>query len=219
MSNKNINQTTSFNRDINVFNTVDFLIRKTGINCIVETGTWSANTTRVLAEKYPDIEIYTIEIMQNLYEMSRKTLFPFKNVKCYLGSSEKVLAELLPRLEGKKILFYLDAHWYDYWPIKDELSLIGKYYRDNSLTVIDDIFVPNRNFQCDSYKGNKLSLEYIQNEMSEAYSDPFYFFNDKSNLPRIVGKIYIFPKSWLSYFADESERIWKEEGGYYYSLL
>lgn len=211
-------ETLSFNKDIHVLNTVDYLIQKLGINCIVETGTSCAHTTQVLGEMYPNIEIHTIEIIEETYDKSKEKLSKYTNITCHLGSSEKVLDELLPKLEGKKILFYLDAHWYDYWPIRDEISLVGKYFKDNAVIVIDDFSVPLREFQCDSYDGHTLSIQYIQEEMYKAYTNVFFFFNDKTNLQRAVGKIYIFPKQWLEYFKDTSE-IWREEGNCYYSTI
>jgi hypothetical protein len=211
--------TISFNKDAHILQTVDYLIKTFGINCIVETGTSCADTTSVLGKMYPDIEVHTIEIIEETYIKSKEKLAEYKNITCYLGSSEKILDEILPKLKDKKVMFYLDAHWYDYWPIKDELICISKVFKDNALVVIDDFAVPLRNFQCDEYKGNALSIDYIKDEMYTAYTNPFFFFNEKTSLARAVGKIYIFPSDWLNYFQNDAGKIWNQEGNHYYSTI
>lgn len=211
--------TIAFNKDIHVLNTVDHLIKKFGINCIVETGTSGGDTTFVLGEMYPNIEIHTIEVVEDAYLKTKKRLSKWSNITCHLGSSEKVMETLLPELKGKKIMFYLDAHWYDYWPIQDELLLIAKHFQSNALVVIDDFSVPFRNFQCDEYKGNALSLKFIENELLQAFPEPFFFFNENTCLSRAVGKLYLFPNQWMSSFETEADIIWKQDGNYYYSTI
>jgi predicted O-methyltransferase YrrM len=167
------------------------------IDCIVETGTFRGTTTAFLSETFPTLDIYTIEVDFNTYLEAEKNLESYKNIKLLSGSSEKVLEALLPQLKDKRILFYLDAHWEEYWPLLDEFEAIRKTAKDNCCIVIDDFKVPFRQFQHDNYKDQPLDVDYIEQKMNEVYTTPFYFFNDRTTrVPRAVGKIYIVPEEW-----------------------
>jgi hypothetical protein len=112
------------------------------IDIAVETGTFKGNTTAYLALLFS--EVYTIEVLGSTYQSSSNKLKIFPNVQCLLGSSDVVLKDLLPRLKGRPVLFYLDAHWNEWWPLREEIREIGKTHRDNCVIVIDDIKVPKR---------------------------------------------------------------------------
>jgi hypothetical protein len=45
---------------------------------------------------------------------------------------------------GALPLFFLDAHWYDYWPLLDEIELITSKV-PRCVIIIDDFQVPGRN--------------------------------------------------------------------------
>jgi hypothetical protein len=187
----------AFNNDSVVSDTVVTLIKDLRIDCIIETGTFLGTTTAFLSETFPNKDIYTIEVMPQTYEKAKENLEPYTNIKMFLGSSDKVLEDLLPKLKGKRILFYLDAHWGKYWPLLDEFEAIRKTANDNCCIVIDDFKVPYRQFQFDVYEEQPLDIDYIQGKMNEVYTTPFYFFNDRSTrVPRAVGKIYIIPEAW-----------------------
>ena len=81
------------------------LVKFYNINCIVETGTHMGDTTERLALMFPDIEVHTVEIDQTSYYKASARLSSFKNVRCHLGSSDKVLETLIPTLLNKKIFF------------------------------------------------------------------------------------------------------------------
>jgi predicted O-methyltransferase YrrM len=186
-----------FNNDSVISETVVQLVKDMNIDCIIETGTYRGTTTAFLAETFPTLPVYTVEVEFKNYLQSEENLKEHKNVKMILGSSEKVLEDLVPTLKDKRILFYLDAHWEEYWPLLDEFEAIRKSCKDNCCIVIDDFKVPFRQFQHDGYKGQPLDLDYIEQKMNEVYTTPFYFFNDRSTrIPRAVGKIYIVPDAW-----------------------
>ena len=80
--------------------------------------------------------MHTIEITADTYRKSEESCSRHPpNVHCYLGSSDEVLKGLLPRLSNKTALFYLDAHWEDHWPLRNELIEISKTHRDNCIIV------------------------------------------------------------------------------------
>jgi hypothetical protein len=74
----------------------------------VETGTCLGESTARLARRYN--LVHTIELSEALYLHAKRRFERFSYVHCHHGDSPKVLARLVPQLEGK-VLFYLDAHY------------------------------------------------------------------------------------------------------------
>ena len=187
----------AFNRDTIVADTIVQLVKDLKIDCIVETGTYAGKTTAFLAEEFPTLSLYTVEIQFETFLIAEKNLKSFANVKQFCGSSEAMFQKLLPTLSGKRILFYLDAHWEDYWPLLDELYEIAKTHQDSCCIVIDDFKVPNRPFKYDSYKNQLLDLQYVNKGLKGVFTSPFSFFNDKTTRnPTAVGKLYCIPSIW-----------------------
>ena len=213
MNQTKVVRVSAFNNDSVVSDTVVKLINDLKIECIIETGTFRGKTTAFLSETFPNLDIYTIEVNFKNFLEAEQNLKPYKNITLICGSSEKKLEELLPTLKGKRLLFYLDAHWEEYWPLLDEFEAIRKNAKDMCCIVIDDFKVPYRQFQHDAYKGQPLDVDYIQDKMNGVYTTPFYFFNDRSTrAQRPVGKIYIVPGTW----REEVSVPLTEENGLYY---
>jgi hypothetical protein len=202
-----------FNQDSVVSDTVVKLIKDLEIDCIIETGTFKGTTTAFLSKTFPNIDIYTIEVDSKNIVEANENLKSHTNISLMYGSSEVVLERLLPNLKEKRILFYLDAHWEEYWPLLDEFEAIRKTHKDNCCIVIDDFKVPYRQFQYDMYHEQPLDLDYIQEKMNEVYTTPFYFFNDRTTrFIRAIGKIYILPEAW----REKVTVPLTEENGFYY---
>jgi hypothetical protein len=73
---------------------------------------------------------------------------------------------------GPRPLFYLDAHWQSYWPLRDELKHIGASGLPATI-VIDDFEVPGQpqfGFDVDGggeiTEGLKCNLDYIRQALS-----------------------------------------------------
>ena len=213
----------AFNNDTTILDTIKMLVDTFKINYIIETGTHEGYTTENLAINCPTLEIDTIEINNEFYNNSKNKLSKYSSVNCLMGSSDTILSVRLPNLISKNILFYLDAHWGEDWPLLNELEYISQNFKDNCCIVIDDFKVPNRNFNYDTYKNTALNLDYVKDHINKIFKEPFYFFNDKTNrrLPdtnqmmNAVGKIYIYPAEWNSKFKDLP---FKSENGFYYAL-
>lgn len=79
------------------------------IQTFVETGTYKGNTCISLSRYFNDI--YTIEIVENLYNEARQNAKEAKvnNIKFYLGDSLSVLKEIAPAYKFGAI-FFIDAH-------------------------------------------------------------------------------------------------------------
>ena len=212
----------AFNNDNTILDTLKILIDTFEINYIIETGTYQGNTTQNLAINFPNIPIVTIEIDNKFYIKSKDKLLKYNNISCINSSSDNLLNVLLKTLKCNTILFYLDAHGEEYWPLLDELDYIGENCKDNCCIVIDDFKVPNRNFNYDVYKNIPLDINYIDNHIKQIFTNPFYFFNNKTTrkdtetneLMNAVGKIYIYPAEWNNKFNILP---FKEENRIYYA--
>jgi predicted O-methyltransferase YrrM len=146
------------------------------ISACIETGTYRGDTTFFLAEQFPNIPIYTIEINSEYAKESRWRLRNKKNVIVLQGSSPEELQRLFAQNAfGNFPLFFLDAHWYDYWPLLDELAVISKIQK--AVIIIDDVRIPYRpTFAYDSYydprTGEKIDndIEYIGHALRKDYT-------------------------------------------------
>jgi len=139
------------------------------IDAAIETGTFRGGTTAFFAILFD--EVHTIEISDHLLNETRNTLKNFRNIQYHLGSSDQVLKDLLPTLKNKTLLVYLDAHWYDFWPLLDELAALSKTHKDNCVVVIDDFKVPGRNdIPYDAYGKHECSYEYVKPLLDQLYS-------------------------------------------------
>jgi len=160
----------------------------------VETGTFKGNTSAFLSFIFD--EVHTIEISEKNFLEAEAFLEKHPNIHCHLGGSETVLQELLPTLEDKRVLFYLDAHWNEFWPLLDEIRAIGKTHRDHCIIVIDDFKVPGRkDIPYDAYKGHACSYLYIKKALDEVFSDYSYHYI----LPRDIdshAKFVVIPKNF-----------------------
>ena len=116
----------------------------------IETGTFRGETTAFLAEKFPSV--HTIEPGLDLFNKATAK-FQGKEVYLYNDVSEKVLPDLLPKLNGE-INFWLDGHYSAGitfkgdadCPVEDELKAISENLGNYSkITIlIDDVrcFLP-----------------------------------------------------------------------------
>lgn len=151
-----------------------FLKTEYQINTAIETGTYKGLTTQFFALCFK--EVHTIESVDWIYAEAKENLKEHPHVYCHLGSSEAVLKEILPSLIGKPVVFYLDAHWYNYWPIFDEIEAISKTHKDNCVIVIDDFKVPGRSdLAYDSYRINgnyyDCSYEAIEDCLEKVFTE------------------------------------------------
>lgn len=170
------------------------LKREYEIDMVVETGTHRGASTRLFSILYDDV--HTIEVSENSYRISKEFLKDSPNVTCHLGSSEVVLQTLLPSLQDKRILFYLDAHWYANWPLLQELEAIGRTHKDQCIVIIDDFKVPGReDINFDSYGPHECSFEYVEQQLNKVFSDyTYYYLIPKSIKSR--AKFIAIPKIW-----------------------
>jgi hypothetical protein len=156
----------SFNMASEILSTVAAIKYHFGIRVAVETGTFKGATTFPLGFLFD--EVHTIE---NHEEGQEADLGRNPGIQLYWGSSSEILPDLLPTLMDEKyIFFYLDAHWFDYLPLLDEIEIIGRTHKNKAIIMIDDCYVPwEPTIGHDTYKGIPISDEYMKPALALAY--------------------------------------------------
>jgi predicted O-methyltransferase YrrM len=206
-----------FNQDPVVSREVQQLIKKFNIACVVETGTYVGWSTQFFAQLPNVKKVYTIESQRENYDKAADNLKQFTNIQQLFGSSDTVLEEQLSVITNEHnegyILFYLDAHWDNHWPLLQELEVIGKYCYDRAIIVIDDFQVPLRNFQYDSYHSQPNNFQYVCGKLQQCYSPDkwLHYYNDHSERCRQpVGKLYVIPKieTDINEFKQEDDNLY-----------
>lgn len=170
------------------------LVKQHYLDAAVETGTFRGGTTVVFSSLFD--HVYTIEIHEPAHREAKERLKSYENVECLLGSSEKVLQNTLPKLAGQRVLFYLDAHWGEHWPLLEELDAISLTHKDNCIIVIDDFKVPGRSdIPYDSYGAAECSINYVRDHLNKIYTSytAYYLIPLKTSSR---AKLVCVPNSW-----------------------
>lgn len=174
------------NEAIQVKNVLEFY----DIKNFVETGTGAAEVVRSVHSIDDELNIHTIEIIEEIYNKNKVSFSYLKNVNWHLGQSSEVLPQILPDLEGNT-LFWLDAHFpgADFGmasygdepdldkrlPLKSELELIAKSKDvSNDVFVIDDLRIyEDGPFEDGSWSDRKKyggdGIEFVDNLFEETH--------------------------------------------------
>jgi hypothetical protein len=184
----------AFDWDSYIYEEFKRLIRKWNIRTCIETGTNLGRTTRALASLVD--RVFTCEISDVFYDQATKNLADLivqTKVIVKMQTSPVFLHELLPHLDDRHAMFYLDAHWQEN-PLQSELNAIAFNFRNRAIIAIHDFQVPNRDFGYDSYPDQEYNFVAIEPYLENIYPDGFeYHYNDKAEGGR-RGIIYIEPK-------------------------
>lgn len=133
-----------------------------GIVRVIETGTFLGNTTEWFAQF--GVPVVTVEIMPRNFGYCSRRLRKFANVDLRLANSVDALKQLVsePFDRSMPTLFYLDAHWYDHLPLKEEIEIIFDHFA-RPIIMVDDFQVPDDpGYGYDDYgPGKRLTLEYV----------------------------------------------------------
>lgn len=133
------------------------------IKAIVETGTFTGATTALFSAT--SLPVYTVE-MHPRYSTYAKMRFLLNrdNLYLYRSDSRSFLRDLSKdnSIPKEDVFFYLDAHWEEDLPLRDELEIIFLNWK-RPIVMIDDFQVPNSDYVFDDYgPGKVLNLSYIE---------------------------------------------------------
>ena len=133
-----------FHRDRVYQSLVLDLIQAFDFSSFTETGTDHGYSTELIASRFPKLPVFTAEVLESTYQRAKRSLDSYPNITMILGSSDEVVKKLLDEKRlGPRPLFYLDAHWHTYWPLRQELHWIGEAGLPSAI-VIDDFEVPGQ---------------------------------------------------------------------------
>jgi predicted O-methyltransferase YrrM len=158
-----------FNGQKNRVRVFDAIDREVPFENYVETGTFLGMTTDFLARRARKhaAQVYSCEINPRLFAIAGHTVGDLENVHLYQGNSVAFLRSLSSRLSQAKNFVYLDAHWYDYLPLRDELATVREW--QNTVVMIDDFKVPSDDrFGWDKYDDEQeVSLRHIEGSFGD----------------------------------------------------
>ena len=128
----------------------------------VETGTFYGQTTGYV-QKVFKTPVFTSEINRTNHLVSKANLFWAKGITSLLCSSPDLLKKLCGGPEiGSDPMFYLDAHWYEYMPLPEELQIIANQCQ-RAVVLIDDFYQPHQpDYFYDEYPDIRIDLELVQ---------------------------------------------------------
>lgn len=167
-----------FGFDIHFALEVDYLINAAGCDAFIETGTNTGDTTDYMSKQYPNLSIISTEIEPTFYSLASVRLKDRSNVKLHLNSSEQIMKQY--RSQFKCPLYYLDAHWNEYWPLADEIRNI-----ERGVVCVSDFFIGEEArrgdvfYGFDSYNGVTCDKSMI---LRNTNPDTPIYVNNASNL-------------------------------------
>ena len=115
---------------------------------IVETGTHMGWTADWFARELPSTPLHTVELDPDYHRLSKENLAEHANVECHLGSSPEFLASTFPWLLCDLTFFWLDAHWWQPVPLREECRIISENL-DRYVVVVDDFECRDPDFEGD----------------------------------------------------------------------
>lgn len=133
---------------------------------VVETGTYRGSTTEFLADlaAVSGASVITVEVQSRFYWYARWRLRKRRDVKIIMGDSVSTLRSLGAGGEvAQPVFFYLDAHWEQHLPLREEVELIQRCWRD-FVILVDDFQVPgDPGYAFDDYGPDaRLTIEYLE---------------------------------------------------------
>lgn len=151
-------------------------------DAVIETGTFKGAGTKFFLSNTQGCEVLTCELNENFYRLSSLRFKNDHRAKVINKNSIDFLSKNLDHLAGdRKYFFYLDAHWNDYLPLKDEVKLIFDKF-PNSIILIDDFAVPHdKGYGYDNWgDGKVLNIEYLNGINTRDFE--IFFPNIPSNI-------------------------------------
>lgn len=181
-----------FEGDTIALDRITRLVVEHQIQTVIETGTFHGASTQRFANIVN--EVITIEVKKENLDMAIKRLSPYENVHFFHGSSDVVLAELLPKRQWRNVLFFLDAHWDEFNPLLKELEAIANN-KLKPVIIIHDFKVPDHpELGFDVYGEIVYEWDYIKGHIENIYGQDGFTIEYNSRADGAKrGFIYIHP--------------------------
>jgi hypothetical protein len=165
------------------------------IRKIIETGTFRGTTTEWFSQFGLPVE--TVEVNQRYFVFAKARLRKFKNVNVSLNSSVEFLKTLARNdVKNDTYLFYLDAHWEKYLPLREELELIFNSI-PRAVVLVDDFKVDDDSgYGFDSYSP-EMTLDLVH--VSNSHLPNLFAFFPSTKAIQETG----MRRGWVVLTADE----------------
>jgi hypothetical protein len=150
-----------FGFDIAAATRVDYLIRQYNCDALIETGCHLGDTTEYLSRAYPDKPVLTCDTNKTYVDFVKRRVRHYSNVSVGLADSALFIAEIRDRYNFP--FYYLDAHWDDRWPLRDELNAITC-----GVICIDDFDIGDPRFAFDKYAEEACDIQMIPEDLRDA---------------------------------------------------
>lgn len=151
------------------------LLNAFNFEAILETGTWIGNTTGYMATESA-LPVHTCEINPRFHTLARMRLQGMARIDFTLADSRSFL-QTISRTDvaAKRVFVYLDAHWYDDLPLREEIEIISGAWQEYVI-MVDDFEVPSDSgYGYDRYeKHNVLSMEFFADTFARCGLIPFF---------------------------------------------
>jgi hypothetical protein len=109
---------------------------------LIETGTYRGTTTEFMAQHFAG-PIHSCEIDRRCFQGCSRRLARFPQVELMQSDSRIFLRYVLAKLKPTApLLVYLDAHWWDDLPLREEIEIILGSGHEAAI-MIDDFEVPD----------------------------------------------------------------------------
>jgi hypothetical protein len=139
------------------------IIESCEIEQIIETGTYRGTTTEWFSQF--GIPVFSAELQSRFASFAQNRMAARSNVHVENIDSVAALERWSQASDvvSKRTLFYLDAHWERYLPLRKELEIISRKF-SSWTAVIDDFKVPeDAGYGFDDYgAGRILDMDYIR---------------------------------------------------------
>ena len=120
------------------------LKRHLPLEVLIETGTFEGDTVAKISSLFE--VVHTVDLSEKYYEHARRRFEEDAAIHVRIGQSPDFIAQLVPPLTDRSVLFWLDAHWCaaegtagdaSQCPLLDELRGIGRL-NTQSVILVDD---------------------------------------------------------------------------------
>lgn len=184
-----------FNEDVFMQDAFLELKKKHKIKFVIETGTYHGTTTEWLANNFG--EVGTVEVNKAFYEAANLVLDKYDNVYQYYGNSAEMLEEMIGDTESKRLLVFLDAHWYAN-PLLGELEVIAAC-GIKPVLVIHDFYNPfHPEFGYDVYPDQNITynFDYVSAALEKIYgAGGFNHWYNQEATGAKRGCLFVTPKN------------------------
>jgi hypothetical protein len=114
------------------------------VKAVVETGTYRGDSTFLFHEIFTSQPIYSIDINPIYHSVTRWCARNLPRMHFLKGDAKVVLPRMITeKTLGDDALFWLDAHWGNFWPLETEIEAIT-HKLNRAIIMIDDFRVPER---------------------------------------------------------------------------